>query len=497
MSVSPDAIRGGRLARIGSIAWHECRNAWRSRTIQALGIVLGLLLGTAATVGQARFSAESAQQQRYQTLVGEQFATQPDRHPHRVSHYGYLLFRPRAQLGFFDTGLESFAGTSIFLEAHRQNTANFSAASQGGGNDRFGDLTLAIVLQFFLPIFVLAMAGVSITREREAGTLPLLLCQGVSWSDVVWGKWCGTLLLLAAVVMPGAVLAAAWLAFAVDATLARDVVLRAAGLVGVHAMFLAACAAIGVAASAWHHTSRAALVTLIAAWFGLWVILPRVLPVVATAVEPVPVRARFDADVEARVMELGDSHNPDDPVFARLRESTLRQYGVARVEDLPFNYSGLVTARSEEATTAAYREHLAQLQAIYQRQQRLVDWAGVVSPYIAVRLASMALSGSDVAHLFEFERQAEDYRYRLIQGLNDLHQNQVTQAQERYGAVVNGAPSRGRIDAAFFERLPEFEYATPSPGWALATQRGALLGGALGLTGVLGLLAWTARRGHV
>jgi ABC-2 type transport system permease protein len=109
----------------------------------------------------------------------------------------------------------------------------------------------------------------------------------------------------------------------------------------------------------------------------------------------------------------------------------------------------------------------------------------------------MALAGSDVAHLFEFERQAEDYRYRLIQGLNDLHQTQVTPSQEGYGAVVNGAPTRGRIDAAFFERLPAFEYSTPSPGWALAQARGALLAGGLGLAGVLGLLMWTARRARL
>jgi hypothetical protein len=102
-----------------------------------------------------------------------------------------------------------------------------------------------------------------------------------------------------------------------------------------------------------------------------------------------------------------------------------------------------------------------------------------------------------VAHLFEFERQAEDYRYRLIQGLNDLHQTEVTQSQDLYGAVVNGAPTRGRIDAVFFERLPAFEYATPSPGWALTNQRGALLAGGLGLAGVLGLLMWTARRGRL
>jgi ABC-2 type transport system permease protein len=484
----------GRWGRIAVLAWHECRTAWRSRVVQVLGVVLALLLGAAAVVGHARFTAEQAQRQRYQRLVGEQFAAQPDRHPHRVSHYGYLLFRPRAPLGFFDTGVESFAGTSIFLEAHRQNTANFSAASQGGGSDRFGDLTLAVVLQFFLPIFVFAVAGVSVTREREDGTLPLLLCQGASWSDIVWGKWCGALLFLAAIVTPGVLLAGAWLAVQSDVALRGDVVARALGLAVVHALFLAGCAAAAVAVSAWRRTSRASLVWLVAAWFGLWVVLPRVLPVAATALQPVPARATFDADVEARVMELGDSHNPDDPMFARLRESTLKQYGVSRVEDLPFNYGGLVMAKSEEATTSAYREHLDRLRDVYRRHGRLVEWAGALSPYVATRLVSMALAGADVSHQLEFERQAEEYRYRLIQSLNDLHQSQVTEAQDRYGAVVNGAPTRGRIDAAFFDNLPSFQYAVPDARWALAAQRGALLAGAIGLAAMFAALAFTAAR---
>lgn len=491
----PGAASVGALSRVAAVARHECRTAWRSGVVQMLGLVLGLLLGAAAVVGHARFAAEAAQRARYQAIVGEQFASQPDRHPHRVSHYGYLLFRPRAPLGFFDTGVESFAGTSIFLEAHRQNTAHFSAASQGGGNDRFGDLTLAIVLQFFLPIFVFAVAGVSMTRERETGTLPLLLCQGVSWSEVVWGKWCGTLLMLGAIVAPGALIASGWLAFQVGAW-RGDVALRALALAAVQLLFLAGCAAIAVTVSARHRTSRAALVWLIGVWFALWVVVPRALPVVATAVQPAPARATFNADVEARVMELGDTHNPDDPVFARLRESTLRQYGVSRVEDLPINYSGLLTAKGEEATTRAYREHLARLHDVYRRQDRFVEWAAAVSPYLAVRLASMAFAGADVPHQLEFERQAEDYRYRLIQALNDLHQHEVAQATDRY-SVVNGAPSRARIDASFFDRLPAFDYAMPSAGWAVSEQRGGLLAGALGVAAIAGLLVWTAARGAV
>jgi len=483
----------GAFARIAPIARHECRLAWRSRMLPVLTIVLAVLLGAAAVVGQARFRADSLQRQRYQAIVGGQFADQPDRHPHRVSHYGYLLFRPRASLGFFDTGVEAFAGTSIFLEAHRQNTANFSAASQGGGNERFGDLTLALVLQFFLPIFVLAVAGVSVTREREAGTLPLLRCQGASWAEVLWGKWLGTVVLLAMVVAPGTLAAAAWVALDGPGQWSGDVALRAVALAVVHAAFLAGCAALGVVVSAWHRTSRGALMTLVALWFGLWIVLPRALPALAAAIYPVPARAVFDGEVEARVMELGDSHNPDDPVFARLREATLRQYGVSRVEDLPFNYAGLLMAKGEEATTVAFRQHLAELTEIYRRQGRVVEWAGVLSPYVAVRLVSMALAGADVPHQLDFERQAEDYRYRLVQALNGLHTTEVAQAQDRYGAVVNGAPTRARVDAALFDRLPAFTYTAPRAEWALAQQAGGVLAGCVGLAGVFGALVATAR----
>jgi ABC-2 type transport system permease protein len=196
-------------------------------------------------------------------------------------------------------------------------------------------------------------------------------------------------------------------------------------------------------------------------------------------------------------MELGDSHNPDDPMFARLRESTLQQYGVSRVEDLPFNYGGLVMAKGEESTTNAYRERMDGLRKVYRRQERMVEWAGALSPYVATRLLSMALAGADVSHQLEFERQAEDYRYRLIQSLNDLHQTKVAQVRDQYETVVNGAPTRMRIDAANFHDLPTFDYAVPDARWALTAQRGALVAGAAGLTAMLTALAWAAARMHL
>lgn len=465
-----------------AVARHELRVAWRDRGLVALGVVLTLLLAASAASAWARYASEARQRARYQALVGEQFAAQPDRHPHRVSHYGYLVFRPRAPLGAFDSGVERFAGTSLFLEAHRQNTANFSDASQGGSGERFGELTPALVLQLFVPLFLLVVAAVSVTREREAGTLALLLSQGTAWRTVLRGKWLGSMGTAVLVTAPGVALVLGWLAWRVaagmDGTAAvgwSTVVPRAALLLALHVCFWAACTALGVVISARHATTRGALATALGVWVALWVVVPRLLPAVATALHPVPSRTRFDAEVEARLRELGDSHNPDDPVFERLREETLQRYGVTRVEELPINYGGLVMRESERHTSEAFREHMGRVQATYARQASVLEAAGVLTPFVAVRTLSMAMAGADLSHVAAFEAQAESYRYTLIQALNDLHMHEVEAARDRYGAVVNGAPSRQRIDHTFFDALPTFRFVPPSLGATLRARWIAIL----------------------
>jgi ABC-2 type transport system permease protein len=476
--------------RVGLLEW---RLAWRSRAVALLAVTVTALAAAAAVAGQSRYAADDAQRQRYQRLVGQQFDDQPDRHPHRVSHYGYLVFRPRAPLGFFDGGIETYAGTSIFLEAHRQNSANFSGASQSGGGERFGELTPATVLQLFLPLFVFGVAGVSVTREREAGTLPLLVCQGASWPAILWGKWLGALLIVGAVSVPALAVSLGWLVVA-GASWTSDLVARGMLLGLAQLVFLGTCAALAVLVSAWQSTSRGALVVLVGLWFALWVVLPRVLPALATALHPVPARTAFDAEVEARVKELGDSHDPNDPVFARLRDETLRRYGVTRVEDLPINYGGLVMQESEKHTADAFERARQDLLDVYHRQTRVVEWAGLVSPYLAIRHVSMALAGTDLAHHVEFERQAEAYRYDLIQALNDLHIREVDYGRDRYGQITNGAPSRLRIDATHFDRLPAFDYDVPGVWWALARRPFALATAAGGGLLILCALAWTTRQ---
>ncbi len=471
------------------VAQQELRHAWRTRSTLLLGAILTALLLLAAVTSHDRQVREAAQRERYQELVGSQFASQPDRHPHRVSHYGYLLFRPVAPLSAFDSGVERFAGTSMFLEAHRQNTANFSAAAQAG-TERFGDLNPATVLQLFVPLFLLVTAGVSVTREREAGTLALHLAQGVSWRALVMGKILGVCTLVTLVVASG-LIATTWV-------VSRTQALSAVGprllvLLALHVIFWIMVATVATLASARSRTSREALAITLGTWIALWIVVPRLAPVAANAWFPLPSRAEFAERVDATVRSLGDAHDPDDPAFARLRQETLAKYGVATVAELPFNYQGLVMQEGERHTSEAFQAHLDSLDRVRARQQLVLDLFGVVSPFLVTRSLSMATAGTDPAHLAEFERQAEAYRYDLIQRLNRLHMEEVAAAQDRYGAVINGAPSRQRIDQHFFASLPTFAWEQPSLGATLARQ--ARAGGVLLLV-VLLVMAALIRTTH-
>ena len=124
----------------------------------------------------------------------------------------------------------------------------------------------------------------------------------------------------------------------------------------------------------------------------------------------------------------------------------------------------------ERITSEAYQAHMASLLETYARQARFLGVAGVVSPYVGVRAASMALAGSDPAHVVEFEGQAEACRYELIHELNQLHMHEVPAQEDRYTSTIEGAPSRLRIGRGHFAGLPVFGYRAPAVAWAIKSR---------------------------
>jgi ABC-2 type transport system permease protein len=458
-------------ANIKKIAAHEWRTAFRNRVVWAATLILALAMLAALYIGWQNHRILNAERERYSQSVADKWLNQPDRHPHRTAHYGYLVFRPKAPLSFFDSGVDSYAGTTVFLEAHRQNTANFSEARHSSGILRFGELNLAMILQLLVPLLIFFLGFAAITAERENGTLHILLSQGVAWREILVGKTFGIISLIFVLLAPIVLISLAlWLVLS-SWQITTDSLWRAAALILSYAVYFIVCAAIAVLISAFHKTSRGALTTLIVVWIMFWIVMPRAAQSLGANAFPTPSKTQFDKMLEEETVKHGDSHNPNDPKFAELKRETLAKYGVSDVKELPFNYGGFVMSKAEEISSDIFRTHYGDVLGKFRLQNLVGEMAGLINPFLAARHFSMAMAASDLSNYENFQWQAEDYRYRMIQKLNEFHTHEIKFENDR----------TQKVSSERWEDFPPFEYRTPTIAESLANQTFSLAALALWL----------------
>lgn len=470
-----------RWRTAAALARHELKTAARSGALGPLAAAFLAVFGGAAALGLSRMARQADERSSYQAAARADWLAQPDRHPHRVAHFGSFAFRPASPLGFFDPGLDSYAGTSVYLEAHKQNPANLSDARLSPGLMRLGDLTMGLALQSLVPLALVFLLFSALSAERERGTLALLLVEGARPAELATGKLLGALAVTAAAAgVPLAAASALLWAKAGGAESASRVAVLLAG----YGLYYASWAGLCLSVSALARSSRAALVVLLSVWCLQTAVLPRVLPNAAQQLHAAPSKPEFERALQREVLEGGDGHDAKDARFAKLKEATLARFGVKRVEDLPVNFAGIAMAAGEEHSAAVYDRRFGELLDVYRRQNAVTTLASLAVPYLAVRSLSMAASGTDFAHYADFLRQAEAHRMSFVQGLNTLHAVKVKAKDDK----------NQRLGRETWSEFPGFEYRRPGLRAALAGQ--GLPAAGLAFAALLGLAAawWSARR---
>lgn len=424
----------------------------RSSVARAALFMLLALSAIATFTSIAHRDESDALRARFQAQADAEFDGQPARHPHRMVHYGHFVFRPLPALAAFDPGVDAFTGNTMFLEGHRQNSANFGDVRQSSLLARFGQLTPAFVLQVLGPLVLVFIGFGAIARERESGTLRFLKAQGIATRALLAGKALALGGIAALLLLP-ALLSLGWLVLAEQAPLSGALLLAAC-----YGAYLAFWVAVVVAVSAMARDARSALMALLGLWALTTILVPRIAPDIALAATPVPTRLETDIAIHEDLRRIGDSHNPDDAHFAAFKAATLKRYGVERVEDLPVNYRGLLAMEGEKITSQLFGQYAAD-QFSRQRRQGIVALGfGLISPAIALRSASMALAGTDLDGHQRFLDQAEAYRYAIVQALNRLQAEAVTYADDGSRNSDPEAARRVRIDPKNWHAVPDFTY---------------------------------------
>lgn len=427
------------------IARKEFVDAWRDGRFR-LGAALVLVLLVVSGL-LARQQVERAQGERdaATALERKNWLEQGDKNSHSAGHYGVNVFKPTSPLAVFDRGIEPFVGTSVFLEAHRQNQAAFLPAQDATSMRRFGELSAAVALQMLVPLLIVLLAFGALAGERESGTLRQILSLGVRPRQLVLGKALGLGVTVAVLLLPAAGVLAFLLSRAAGPD-AEGLWARAGWLALCYAAYLATFVALSVAVSASTRTARTALTVLLSIWALNCIVAPRLASDLVHQSLPTPKLAEFESEMQKDVMEGLDGHDARNKRLADFQRDTLAKHGKSRVEDLPFNFQGLVMLESERLAGEVFDFHFGKLWDRIQAQDRAVAWAGLAAPMLALRSASMAFAGTDFAHHRHFARAAEDHRREFVRVLNEDLMNNARPGDHRYTA--------GR---ALWEQLPAFE----------------------------------------
>lgn len=464
------------------IARKEFIEMTRDGRFRWAAIIVFALLTVTLLTGWKHYRQVAAERHFAEQEERARWLGQGQKNPHSAAHYGVYAFKPELPLSAIDQGLNSYLGVTVWLEAHKQNLFKFRPAEDATAAQRFGELTAAATLQMLVPLLIVLLLYSAFAGEREQGTLRLLLSLGVPRRWLALGKALGAAAALSILLVPAAIIGAlATTLFSAERELAggfgRTLVLTLCYL-AYFGVFIGAALLVSAKAK----SAQLALVILLAGWFINCFVAPRLVSDVAAAVRPVPSAQELSLAIE-RDLENGlDGHSARGARLEELQRRTLEKYGVASLEALPVNFSGIQLDAADEYGYQVYDKHLNRLFDTYERQNAVYQAGALLAPMLAVQSISMGLAGTDFAQHRDFSNRAEDYRRQLQKLASDAIIN-----NSRTGAYYVAG-------AELWQQAPPFEYATPGLNWVLANYRLSLALLALWLIGLGMIVARVAAR---
>ncbi|SIO23106.1 ABC-2 type transport system permease protein [Singulisphaera sp. GP187] len=426
------------------------------RLCRSVAVVPVLLVGVLAIGGYESRRLGNVQRQS-QHAARENWLNQGQRDPHGAAHHGIFLFKPKPPLAFFDPGLDPYLGTTVRIEAHHQHRLANRPAADATDSLRFDASTTALMLQVVLPLVVILLGFSAVSGERERGTLPLVLSLGIPNRTLVLGKSIAILAVVGLIIAPLAPIFGWVLTTTEDGGSPSDIVIRAGLLAFGYAAYLGGWIGFTLAVSARAKSSKVALILLIAVWATSTLLVPRLANESASRLHPLPTQEELEQKSNRAARFNAKGENPVRAMVNELEAKYLAKYQVKRKQDLPINFEGVMMQASEEFTDKLHDEANASLEAIFGRQDQVVGSCAWASPFLAIRMASMSLTGTDRPHHERFSRAAETYRRGLIRAMNE-----ALARQKPAGPTEEG----GQAGRDLWESVDTFRYRMPDWTWA-------------------------------
>ncbi|GAB3281272.1 DUF3526 domain-containing protein [Larkinella harenae] len=408
-------------------------------------VLLGLAIYNGFTYHHTRQQVLSVSQE----ITYQQFINQGDKNPHIGAHFGFYAFKPAADLGMIDNGLEPFTGNSFYLEPHKRGIVKYKEVSDSTALRSFGFLNIGFFIQFLLPLFIFLICHSSFSKEWENGTIKILLNSNITKGQLIAGKLAACLLIVFTILLLTA--GAGFLLLTKENQTADFRHLLGTFLLYMlgASVFALLMTLIACATSLLTRSSVLSLVYLCGFWLlGLFLI-PRLAGEISKNIYPPITSVEFEDGTFAEKTYGVGREGTKDERRAMLRDSIMRAYKVARIEDLPVYFIPISIEYFEESDGRVMDRWYSRIDENDARQKKVVTQSSVLSPFIAFRDISMHLCGSDMDTHHNFAESAETHRRRVGELVDDFYQHHTVATK------------------AFWQTIPRFHYVFPAVSYRL------------------------------
>lgn len=429
--------------------WQIIKNEWKfltsTRIMLGLSIAFLLVLLVTIMLGNYQIQKQKVSYQTAKDHVRSKWEGIKEMNPHGAAHYGTYVFKPTNLLSSLDEGVQSITGNILKVEGHVQNEITHSEASQMQSISKFGKLNGSLLLQYIIPLLLIFLSFHAVSNEVQSGRFKLLILQYNNPFKLILSKmlaiWLYGIALLAVTVLIYMLLNLK--------VLTGDDLLRTGFFFLAYGMYyFIICGLTIFFSSRWSNPTLA-----ITSMLGIWIIwtmfLPSILLSTVEKWDPLPSRNEFKTAMKEDRSKGIDGHNPSDARSKELEEKVLLEYGVASIEELPVNFSGIRMQADEEYGNKVWDKHFNQLRTVFEAQKKNYQLGGIVNPFVSLQNASMGFTASDNLHHQDFLKQVELYRRKFIKMLNDEYA--FGESQKEGG--------NGLADNEFFKSIPDFEFS--------------------------------------
>ncbi|MDZ7369354.1 MAG: ABC transporter permease subunit [candidate division KSB1 bacterium] len=316
----------------------------------------------------------------------------------QVAMYGQRLINPPPVFGFTCTGFDDHLPNALYVNAFSVGTMD-NLSRSNFLFPKFNELDWVFIIGILLSFVALALTFDGISREKEDGTLRLVMTNAFPRYQFILAKYVGALLVLTIPATIGILLNLIIVILSGVVMLTAEHWIQIGFIYILSTVYLSAYVLFGLLISILIHRSAPSLALCLVLWVVTVLFIPNTGGLLSQAFHPLPPKKEFEEKIDLARSQVWDHYPKEAQSFI----------GIDRYRPA---HRWRAAAQSEQLEVEVKLR-----EAYFNEQIQQVEWGQRwtrISPAAVYQYAAESLADVGISRFFNFRRQVKNYGEQLM-----------------------------------------------------------------------------------